>query len=315
VLFALLSSRLTSGCLSTSPPSINIKDVNLGLRSGTRYVQEWAVYPTSSGKSARELQPSCRTHKGSYTVLTIKCNHSSGGDYYSFINQLRQDRWGAVSTRLNGTGYLSMNTAFPNTMYSELENAGYSKPWGNWTAAEMETFLELQSMHFVTTDIPYVKMGGDPCRKGEDLYCHGNQPCITTAVHGVRGAAHTALWCVGSCFVNELPPVYDASMRQFAKDIKDADKLAGHAPRPNLVYMDTWLTTESNASSKYPDSMIHPPGCRPDIAGSCPEQAFEHCAAAPGGVVYPLFYGNTRIMTHCSVWRVRYAYSSQCPVV
>lgn len=62
---------------------------------GRRYVQEWGIYPTSED-----------------------------GDYYSFINALRQDQWGAVATRLNGTGYLSMNSNLPAIDYSELQNAG-----------------------------------------------------------------------------------------------------------------------------------------------------------------------------------------------
>lgn len=223
-------------CAVTSPPSVQIEDLNLGIRTGEQYVQEWAIYPTTRS-----------------------------GDYYTFINALRQDRWGATTTKLNGTGYLSMNSNLPSVDYSELQDAGYTKPWGNWSAEEMENFLELQSMHFVTTNIPYVKLSGDPCRKGEDLYC------------------------TGSCFVNDLPPEYDAAMRQFARAVTAADKEAGHKLRPNLVYIDTWLSTETDAPTKYPDSKILPPSCRPDVA--CPQRAHERCSAAPNGVVYPLFYG------------------------
>ena len=63
---------------------MGIADLNLGVRTGEQYVQEWAIYPTSEG-----------------------------GDYYTFINALRQDQWGSVTTRLNGTGYLSMNSNLP----------------------------------------------------------------------------------------------------------------------------------------------------------------------------------------------------------
>ena len=82
-------------CEVTSPPSVHIADRNLGIRTGERYVQEWAIYPTSEG-----------------------------GDYYTFINALRQDRWQSAATRINGTGYLSMNSNLPLIDYSELENAG-----------------------------------------------------------------------------------------------------------------------------------------------------------------------------------------------
>ena len=71
-------------CEISSPPSVGIADLNLGVRTGEQYVQEWAIYPTSEG-----------------------------GDYYTFINALRQDQWGSVTTRLNGTGYLSMNGNLP----------------------------------------------------------------------------------------------------------------------------------------------------------------------------------------------------------
>ena len=33
----------------------------------------------------------------------------------------------------------------------------------------MSEFLALQNIHFVTTNIPYLKLSGDPCRPGEDL--------------------------------------------------------------------------------------------------------------------------------------------------
>jgi hypothetical protein len=202
-------------------------------------------------------------------LVIIAIQNKQGSMKMSLPPMARQDRWGAATTRLNGTGYLSMNTNIPSLVYSHLEDAGYTKPWGNWTPAEMEEFLQLQSMHFVTTDIPYVKMGADPCRPGEDLYC------------------------TGSCFVNELPPNFDADMRQFAKAVTEADQLAGHPPRPNLVYMDTWLTTEKDAATKYRDSRILPSSCRPDnLPSSCPQQAHGRCAAAPNGV-YPLFFGTS----------------------
>lgn len=96
--------------------------------------------------------------------------------------------------------------------------------------------------------------------------------------------------CTGSCFVSELPQRFDRAMRKFASAITAADKHAGLPPRPNLVYLDTWLTTESNASTKYWDSRILPSSCRPDVA--CPQQVHGRCAAAPNGV-YPLFFGTT----------------------
>jgi hypothetical protein len=224
--------RAKNTCNVTTPPSIEIADLNLGLKRGRSYTQEWAVYPTSTG-----------------------------GDYYSFINAARQTRWGEATVRLNGTGYLSMNSNLPDVVYSELEDAGYSTPWGNWTEKTMETFLKHQSMHFVTTNIPYTKKN-DPCRKSENLYC------------------------TGSCFVHELPPVYDAAMRQFARKVAAADRGAGVAPRPRLVYMDTWLTSESNATSKYRDSAMLSPA---HSASGEAQLAYEHCGKDT--VVYPLFFG------------------------
>ena len=49
--------------------------------------------------------------------------------------------------------------------------------------------------------------------------------------------------CTGSCFVSELPQRFERAMRKFASAITAADKHAGLPPRPNLVYLDTWLTT------------------------------------------------------------------------
>ena len=133
------------GCRVTSPPSIQVADSNLGLAKGDTYEQQWSIYPTSQ--------------------------HCP--DYYCFINSARHDLWNSPHVQLNGTGYLSLNPNLPNTVYSQLEDAGYTRPWGNWTPAAMEEFLELQSMHYVTTDIPYTGKC-DPCRKcPEPLYCHG----------------------------------------------------------------------------------------------------------------------------------------------
>ena len=53
----------------------------------------------------------------------------------------RKERWGQPSMRLNGTGFLSMNTNLPYADYSELEDAKFLQPWGNWSNATWHSFL------------------------------------------------------------------------------------------------------------------------------------------------------------------------------
>ena len=89
-------------------------------------------------------------------------------------------------------------------------------------------------MHYVTTNIPYTGKA-DPCRKGEDLYCHG------------------------SCFVNDLPKDIDSGMRLLPKRIRAADETTDPPThRMALVYMDTWLSSEIGAAVKYNDSAVLP---------------------------------------------------------
>ena len=80
-------------------------------------------------------------------------------------------------------------------------------------------------MHFVTSDIPYT-LKGEVCRPEQRLYC------------------------TGSCFVHELPEESAAGLRllvQRFREMPDADD----RHRPLLLYMDTWLSSETNASAKY----------------------------------------------------------------
>ena len=109
-------------------------------------------------------------------------------------------------------------------------------------------------MHFVTSDIPYT-LKGEVCRPEQRLYC------------------------TGSCFVHELPEESAAGLRllvQRFREMPDADD----RKRPLLLYMDTWLSSETNASAKYPESRI--------MTKDGKQLTYGHCAA---GTDYPLFFG------------------------
>ena len=109
-------------------------------------------------------------------------------------------------------------------------------------------------MHFVTSDIPY-SLKPEVCRPEQRLYC------------------------TGSCFVHELPEESAAGLRllvQRFREMPDADD----RHRPLLLYMDTWLSSETNASAKYPESRI--------MTKDGKQLTYGHCAA---GTDYPLFFG------------------------
>lgn len=188
------------GCPVTAPGSIEIADRNLGLLPGASYTQEWAIFPTTSGCTS----------------------------YYCMINAARKERWAESSVRLNGTGYLSMGTNAPYTVYSELENSGYKQPWAAWDNSTWEHFLAHQSMHFLTSDIPYTERA-EVCRPQQRLYCHG------------------------SCFVHELPSATRAGLQLLIERLRGLPNRADH---PALLYMDTWLSTETGAAQKYTDSRV-----------------------------------------------------------
>lgn len=244
------------GCAVTTPPSIQIADRNLGLHAGSSYIQEWAIYPTT--------QP---------------CN-----DYYCFINAARKARWGKPSVQLNGTvrialshtdmrmlrglkliccvaflvvqGYLSMNTNLPNADYSELEDAGFVQPWGQWSNSTWLKFLNQQAMHFITSDIPYTERA-EVCRPQQRLYC------------------------TGSCFVHELPEDSAAGLRLLTERLRALPNSTA-AAHPKLMYMDTWLSSETDAAAKYEDSRV--------LSKDGVQLTYGKCAK---GKDYPLFFGTT----------------------
>ena len=203
------------GCSVTSPGSIEIADRNLGLAPGSSYTQEWAIFPTTSGCTS----------------------------YYCMINAARKARWSEPSVRLNGTGYLSMGTNVPYTVYSELENSGYKQPWAVWNDSTWERFLAQQSMHYLTSDIPYTERA-EICRPQQRLYCHG------------------------SCFVHELPNASEVGLHLLIERLRGLPNQADH---PALLYMDTWLSTETGAALKYSDSRV--------LTKTGTQLTYGHCAA------------------------------------
>ena len=113
-------------------------DRNLGLAPGASYTQEWAIYPTSDAcpdyycfiNAGKMPMPS------QFASRVSRCDLNAG-----FRISARKERWGQPSMRLNGTGFLSMNTNLPYADYSELEDAKFLQPWGNWSNATWHSFL------------------------------------------------------------------------------------------------------------------------------------------------------------------------------
>eukprot|EP01043_Picozoa_sp_COSAG02_P061135 COSAG02_NODE_8146_length_2690_cov_3.119259_1_plen_740_part_00 len=183
---------------------------------------------------------------------TQPCN-----DYYCFINAARKARWGEPSIQLNGTGYLSMNTNLPDVDYSELEDAGFVEPWKEWSNRTWTEFLNQQAMHFITSDIPYTDKA-EVCRPQQRLYC------------------------TGSCFVHELPAESAAGLRLLIERLRALPNSTA-TTHPVLMYMDTWLSSETDAATKYKDSRI--------LTKDGTQLTYGKCAK---GKDYPLFFGTTR---------------------
>ena len=61
----------------------------------------------------------------------------------------------------------------------------------------------------------------------------------------------SGLYCHGSCFVHELPP----AMQQYMELVVNRTR-AARLGMASVQYEHSFISTETNASSKYPDSWI-----------------------------------------------------------
>ena len=81
--------------------------------------------------------------------------------------------------------------------------------------------------------------------------------------------------CHGSCFVHDLPPAEEAALRTIVNRT-----LAADPSKSVLLYYHSYISTETNASAKYADSIV--------TNSSGQQVVYERCDPRSD---YPLFYG------------------------
>lgn len=169
-------------------------------------------------------------------------------DYWSFINAVREDI-GADQVSISGSGYLSMYPATDHEPF--LRQAGYLSTWEEMNTAQLKELFDDQAMHHVHYTGPAAARSG-VCKSGR-LVCHG------------------------SCFVHELPDSGLTSMHLLINKT-----LAVDPKKSILLYAHSMISAETNASSKYADSIV---------TNSAGEQV--HYISCDKGSDYPLFFANS----------------------
>jgi hypothetical protein len=177
-----------------------------------------------------------------WVVYLLPANCS---DYWCLINEVRKDM-GVDQMTMVGTGFLSFYQ--PARKEPFLVKAGYSGDWDSLSNDEFEGMMTHQGIHFVHAATP-LSGRSTVCRKG-------------------------ALNCHGSCFVNELP---ESEVEYLTLLINKTKQLP--TTRPVLLYVDTLLSGETNASEKYADSQII------DV-----DKTHVHYVTCEEGADYPMFY-------------------------
>ena len=165
--------------------------------------------------------------------------------YWNFINILRSDI-GSDAIPIPATGYLGMYPRTDNEPF--LQNANYTKAWEDMSLDELRELFRDQSMQYVHGSIPQAKQNST-C--GGPLLCHG------------------------SCFVNELPSTSRSSLLTLVERTKQADPA-----RSLLMYTHSFISSESDAATKYADSWI--------TSYEGDHISYVHCAE---GAEYPMFFG------------------------
>ena len=124
--------RAFPDCPTVDPPELEIADPMLGIRAGSSYTQEFALYPLGG----TDQLPECER---------------DGPDYFCFINMLRRDIRAGVGAppaqRLNTTSYMYLNSknnpivAMGGNEEFEWGLSNYSMPWENWSADTLSSVL------------------------------------------------------------------------------------------------------------------------------------------------------------------------------
>ena len=173
--------------------------------------------------------------------------YGSCTDYYCFVNKARDDL-GVSNITIRGAGYLSMYQPDREPFWTQ---AGYKYDWSHMSISELKSFIQHQGLSILQGAIP---------ESGHTETC---RPKV----------AHN---CHGSCFVHALP---ESQVDYYHKLLNMTAKAAPGMPR--LMYVDTLLTGERNAVTKYKDSTVT------DATGRV--VTYERCAA---GVDYPMMFSN-----------------------
>jgi hypothetical protein len=164
------------------------------------------------------------------------CEHEN--DYFCFVNMLRRDiraDAGVPATQLlNTTGFMMMPSAHDpitkrggNEEY-QFDLTNWSTPWENWSTATLGAFLEFQGFGWVVAGVPWTDA------RMNCSYNNGDQSCM------------------GSCVSTEMP----ADAEQFLRTVASRVNATG---RRSLMYLHAEISSETNASSKYPDAIITAP--------------------------------------------------------
>jgi hypothetical protein len=242
------------------------RDDVFALHASTRQ-QALARYPRMPS-----ALPSCPTTDPPSIVLAdptfaVAANATGGGytmrwdaiftddqcdGYFCFINRARE-AVGVTDMLLPGTGWMSLP---PDWYPSQLTQANYTADWWQWPAASMDAFLQANSNAYpvafvATTD--------------RNMTCNPEQ----------------RQFCYGGCMLNELSPASDTYFERFASSIANAAAASPNgfnATRGTMMYFHPYIDTETDAASKYPDSLAV------DQRGA--QQVYRRCAA---GTDRPLF--------------------------